>query len=498
MLLGYIVGEASVSKAVFISNTAPRRGQYVELNYAGTRVLGMVQALIHGSVSLTEDVHDPDIVRKIRNMSDGSDLYLKGVISILGDADTLKVPDVPPPPGTEVYSASKELLSKVFGESLAKSGRGVRLGVLISEPDVPVYLDVNRLVSRHLAILAVTGAGKSNTVAVLSERIVELGGSVVIFDMHSEYDELEFPSGGEVNKLAPRINPLHMSTSELLRLLRIDTAAHKQERYFRRVWQEVKKKSRREGAGEDLLKTASKMLENLLSSEDKPSSDKSSILGVINKIEDFADRYGDIIDYGLPDVTAQIKPKAANILDLGSLDEETADALVSHYLRRILEARKSYAKGGEGLRFPVLTVLEEAHILAPRERRTLSKYWIARIAREGRKFGVGLCLVSQRPKALDPEALSQTNNKIILRLVEPSDLRYVQQASELLSENLLMQLPSLNVGEAVVLGMMVKVPALVRIDEFRGRKGGGDPDIVAEWNAVENARYGGEEDLLEV
>ncbi|RLE95839.1 MAG: hypothetical protein DRJ55_01035, partial [Thermoprotei archaeon] len=100
--------------------------------------------------------------------------------------------------------------------------------------------------------------------------------------------------------------------------------------------------------------------------------------------------------------------------------------------------------------------------------------------------------------ALDPEALSQTNNKIILRLVEPSDLRYVQQASELLSEDLLMQLPSLNVGEAVVLGMMVKVPALVRIDEFRGRKGGGDPDIVAEWNAIENARYGGEEDLLEV
>ncbi|RLF09649.1 MAG: ATP-binding protein, partial [Thermoprotei archaeon] len=135
--------------------------------------------------------------------------------------------------------------------------------------------------------------------------------------------------------------------------------------------------------------------------------------------------------------------------------------------------------------------------LAPKDRQTLSKYWIGRIAREGRKFGVGMCLVSQRPKALDPDSLSQTNNKIILRLVEPSDLKYVQQASELLSEDLLQQLPSLNVGEAVVLGLMVKVPALVRIDGFAGHKGGGDPDIVSEWRGggvVEE----GDEDLLEV
>ncbi len=492
-LLGYVVGETTVNRAVFISRATPRRGQYVELFYDGKSVLGMVQGLVYGSVSLTEDIHDPAVVEKIRRLEQGADSYLKGVISILGEVDTLRTPDVPPPPGTEVYKARRETLARVFGEDLGRTGRGIRLGVLISEPSVPVYLDVNRMVSRHLAVLAVTGAGKSNTVAVIAEGIVGLGGSVVICDMHSEYADLEFSNGGDVNMLAPRINPLHMSHAELLRLLRIDAGAHKQERYFRRAWRKALERVRK-GEGADLIQLAIEELQSEL--KDALSGDRGSIYGVINKLEDFRDRYGDLLDYTVPDVIDQLRPRAANVLDLGSLDEEAADAVVSHYLRRILQARKERARGGGGLVFPILIVLEEAHILAPRDRSTLSKYWIGRIAREGRKFGVGLCLVSQRPKALDPDALSQTNNKIILRLVEPSDLRYVQQASELLSEDLLQQLPSLNVGEAVVLGLMVKVPALVRVDEFRGRKGGGDPDIVSEWRSEPLEVR--DEDLLEV
>lgn len=492
-LLGYVVGETTVSRAVFVSKATPRRGQYVELFYDGRSVLGMVQGLIHGSVSLTEDIHDPSVVEKIKSLEHGADRYLKGVISILGDVETLRMPDVPPPPGTEVYRARRSTLARIFGEELGRRGRGVRLGVLITEPSVPVYLDVNRMVSRHLAILAVTGAGKSNTVAVIAEGIVGLGGSVVICDMHSEYTELSFSNGGQVHMLAPRINPLHMTATELLRLLRIDRGAHKQERYFRGAWKKAIK-ALEKNPDADPISLAKQELEKEL--ESAPSGDRGSIQGVINKLEDFKERYADLLDYSVPDVTEQLRPRAANILDLGSLDEEAADAVVSHYLRRILQARKDRARTGRGLDFPVFVFLEEAHILAPRDRSTLSKYWIGRIAREGRKFGVGLCLVSQRPKALDPDALSQTNNKIILRLVEPSDLKYVQQASELLSEDLLQQLPSLNVGEAVVLGLMVKVPALVRIDEFAGHKGGGDPDIVSEWRREELVPR--DEDLLEV
>jgi hypothetical protein len=157
------------------------------------------------------------------------------------------------------------------------------------------------------------------------------------------------------------------------------------------------------------------------------------------------------------------------------VDEEYADVIVSHVLRKLLYKRKEKKVP------PAFCVLEEAHLLAPMHRPTLSKHWIDRIAREGRKFGVGLCLVSQRPKNLDSNSLSQANNAIIMRLVEPSDQRHVQQASERLSDDLLAQLPSLNIGEAVVLGLMTKIPALVKIDKFAGKLSGGDPDVIAEW-----------------
>ena len=130
--------------------------------------------------------------------------------------------------------------------------------------------------------------------------------------------------------------------------------------------------------------------------------------------------------------------------------------------------------------------MEEAHILAPKNRNPSSKYWISRVAREGRKFGLGLCLVSQSPKSVDPDALSQANNMIILRLVEPQDQRHVQSASESLSEDLVKQLPSLNVGEAIVLGLMVKVPTLVKIDEFKGRTVGDDINIIDQWQSIKD------------
>ena len=68
---------------------------------------------------------------------------------------------------------------------------------------------------------------------------------------------------------------------------------------------------------------------------------------------------------------------------------------------------------------------------------------------------------------------------IILRLVEPEDQRHVQSASESLSQDLINQLPSLNVGEAIVLGLMSRVPTLVKINQFKGRIHGDDMDIVS-------------------
>ena len=194
------------------------------------------------------------------------------------------------------------------------------------------------------------------------------------------------------------------------------------------------------------------------------------------------DKYGNILSLEAKDVIDNIRVGKANILDLGSVDEFASDVVVSHILRTVLKSRKEFIRSKDGLEFPIFLILEEAHILAPQNRKTESKLWISRIAREGRKFSVGLCMVSQSPKSLDSDALSQANNMIILRLVEPTDQSHVQRASENLSDDLIAQLPSLNIGEAIVLGLMTRIPTLVKIDEFKGKISGGDINIVEEWS----------------
>ncbi len=133
------------------------------------------------------------------------------------------------------------------------------------------------------------------------------------------------------------------------------------------------------------------------------------------------DRFGGTINLTVPDITSRIKPASVNVVDISHMDEEAMDAVVSHYLRRLLDSRKEFRHRGTGLGFPVVAVIEESHVFISKNQDTLTKYYASKIAREGRKFGVSMVIVSQRPKGLDETILSQMTNKIILRMVEPTD-----------------------------------------------------------------------------
>jgi DNA helicase HerA-like ATPase len=187
----------------------------------------------------------------------------------------------------------------------------------------------------------------------------------------------------------------------------------------------------------------------------------------------------------------EIRENHINILSLESLDENDMDIIVSYFSKEILRDRKESLRNGEPK--PIFIIFEEAHLIVPQNRNTKSKLYISRIAREGRKFGVGICLVSQRPKTLDQESLSQCNNLIISKLIEPSDQSHVQHASENLSEDLLKQLPGLNVGEAVIIGPALKIPAIVKINKFNGKYGGEDLPIVDIWKNRTNNNDNDEE-----
>lgn len=486
-MIGRCIGETSLTQVSFISKKMPQVGEYVTVEYDGKVILGMIESLVRGSVALNSEIYNPDTIEKIRQI-EGDDFYIKGTVRILGDVnDNLKIPRTPAPPGTEINEAPSEILKDIFDVD-----NSLKLGHLINQSDVEVGIDINKMVSRHLAVLAMTGAGKSNAVSVIIDGLLKYNGCMLIFDMHSEYVDAEFPNG-EVNVIQPMINPKHMEFTEIKKLANIPSNAPIQERYFRRAFNKAKQEVMEGTApSNDFIENLEIILNEMhQEAEDaKETSNKNKIMDVLNKIEDLNIKYDRLLNTSAGDILKQIKLGKANVLDLGQVDENTAEVLVAHILRTALKSRKNFVKNNdsEALSYPVFFVVEEAHILAPQNRNPNSKYWITRIAREGRKFGMGLCLVSQSPKSVDSETLSQANNMIILRLVEPKDQRHVQTASESLSEDLVAQLPSLNVGEALVLGLMTKIPTLVKIDEFKGRQRGGDLDILDQWKTKREER----------
>ena len=479
-IIGNSIGETSVTDLSFISRDMPSVGEYVIVKYDDYSVLGMIESLVRGSVALNGDIYNPENIEKIRNI-EGNDYYVKGNIRLLGDVnDNLRLPRVPAPPGSPILKADKDTLKEVFHQD-----NSIQIGSLINQSDVDFGVNVNSMVSRHLAILAMTGAGKSNTVSVLIDELLSCNGCIFVFDMHSEYVGADF-TNGDVNPIKPIINPKYMEFSEIKQLANIPSNASNQERWFRKVFNKAQEDMRLGvEKSHDFIESLIMILEGWASEkEDDNVKEYNIILDVLNKMEDLQSKYGKLLNTNTGNILGKIKPGKCNVLDLGQVDENTSEVIVSHVLRNALKSRKSFVKqeSEDGLNVPVFFVLEEAHILAPNSRNTKCKYWITRIAREGRKFGLGLCLVSQSPKSVDSETLSQANNMIILRLVEPKDQQHVQNSSESLSDDLIQQLPGLNVGEALVLGMMTRIPALVKINSFKGKSRGGDLDILNIWN----------------
>lgn len=473
MVVGICIGETNLNEVTFISNKMPQVGQYVTIEYDGKKVLGMVENLVRGNDALNVDINDFKAIQKISKIG-VEDNYIRGKVKILGDVnDNLKLPRTPVLPGTEIQLADAKILKEIF-----KVTNPIKLGTLVNQSDVDVNVDANPILSRHLAILAMTGAGKSNTVSVLIDQLLSYNVPVFVFDMHGEYKGAEFPNG-DVNVIKPKINPKYMSFHEIKKLVNIPGNAYLQERYFRKAFRKAKKLI---SDGVSPENNFLKLMHDILLEESLDEDSDKRIVDVMNKIDDSMDKYSNLFDQYTGNILSSIKKAHVNVLDLSQVDESVASVLVSHILRNSLKRSKDAAHSGnkeELLDNSVFYILEEAHILAPNKRDSDSKHWIQRVAREGRKFGLGLCLVSQSPKTVDHDALSQMNNMIILRLVEPEDQRHVQSASESLSQDLVNQLPSLNVGEAIVLGLMSKVPSLVKIDKFKGRTHGDDMDIIS-------------------
>jgi DNA helicase HerA-like ATPase len=481
MIIGYIIGTATTQEATMLAKEPVRLGRYVILEYDNLKVLGLITAVTRGSPLINDSMDDVEILDDMTFVNQ-IPRYIKAEIKLVFDFNSSSQPDIPPIAGTPVRFAEENELKNLFSEG------DISIGKLIGT-NVPVKIKINSL-ARHLAILAATGSGKSNTVAVISQRISNIGGSVIIFDYHGEYynSDIQF-----LNPIDPKLNPRYLAAREFSALLEIPRNASIQYRILRRAFTEYQKEIEEKinSGSIDMSQLNDSFIDDIEEKIDEQLKDeqqkraKDPADEVKNKLEEFAERYAGVIDLTAPDITLQIKTHRVNVVDISHLDEDAMDAIVSHYLRKILECRKNYKRKGKGLSFPVISVIEEAHVFLSKVDNTLTKNWAGKIAREGRKFGVGLIIVSQRPKGLDENILSQMTNKIILKIVEPNDKKYILDASDNLSEDLVNQLSALDTGEAIIIGNLVKIPAFVKIDRFEGKLGGSDPDMIGEWQKVE-------------
>lgn len=482
-IIGRCYGETSPDKIAFISKKTPAVNEYVYFEHEGKTIMGTIDNLLRGSFTLSDDLLDEDSIKKITEIGGDTDQYIRGEITVLGDLESLRIPRTPAPIGTPIKRATIEQLDKLF-----KNEEGIRIGTVLSQPEVEIRLDVEKMVSRHLGILAMTGAGKSNATSVIIDELLDIGGKIVIFDMHSEYLNTKFTNGNK-KEIAAKINPRNLNIYEYKKLARIPDSATNQERFLREVYKtayDLDKNGKCPDFLETMISEATKLAESFTEENNKNKSYEDAARQVSFKLEDMKNIYHSILDKtDVDDIVDMLEIGTVNIISLKSLDEIATDILVNHVLSEILKKQKNTPIDEI---IPIFNIIEEAHILASQKRDTKSKRTISKIAREGRKFGVGMCLVSQSPKSLDSESLSQLNNLIILRLVEPSDQTHVQKSSESLSEDLLKKLPSLNIGEAVVLGQMTKVPTLVKIDKFKGKTVGNDLDIRGRWRKAKTEK----------
>lgn len=568
--VGFVVGEVRTDAFAFVSHVdaVPPRLEYVVLRGVSERVgtelrtvdvLAQVTRLSVSNRLLAPSLSFAEVEAILRRLG-ASPPIVMGEATVLGyldaESQSVRLPRGAALPGMAVERAPDALLSAFFNRG---RDEGIALGHLINRPAVPVRLDPNGL-NRHLAVIAQTGAGKSYTVGVVLEQLLELGGSIVVLDPNSDYVLLRRTPERSATPFAERVSvyrlPLdqrHRITDEeiggvtelTVQFSRLTTEEICEMAGIDSGWANVRKglqsgldtlrgdytPAQLVRALEDLAEGAGGMGRGRGEAPPRESwlgddaADAGAALEPIDPLGDLDDLsfdalFGDPAEreprpaprggrtpsadaafgaqkavkyiealarlpfWGHRDVPIDdlVRPMRLSAIDLAGVDRRVMDFIAAKILHEIwLRATRG------GLGRPVFVVLEEAHNLVPsgRDEGGRAGRIIRRIAAEGRKFGVFLVLVTQRPGRVHADTLSQCGSQIIMRLTNPDDQSAVRRAAESVSEALLGDLPGLNVGEAVALGPMVRVPVMVRVGGRRSREGGSDFDIA---RALEAAR----------
>jgi DNA helicase HerA-like ATPase len=403
-----------------------------------------------------------------------------------------------PSPGTKVRTAPDDLLERRLadlpdeiatdydeeGAAVADIGRLLNRG-----SDGPrVRIPINEVAGTHLSVLAATGAGKSYTASVIVEEMMRSGSraSVLIFDPHAEYHtltELRATDFGGIfdgrDGYRPTVNVIEnddvslrisdLSNGDIRAILQ--DLSPKMRNTINSAWNEIRNGDSK-AIGKSEIMTAVK---------DQDPGD-STIEALEWRLD--AALSGDLLKKEQTIALDELaSPGQVTVLQLNQMGRRNQQIVASTLLRQIYKERKKARRGDRDesdVPYPVFALLEEAHRFAPSES-ALSLPIIQDIMGEGRKFGFGLGVLSQRPSKVDPDVLSQCGTQVVMQMMNPTDQKAIEQSIEGAGEDVLAELPGLSPGEAVIAGDSMNTPVLASIRERYTTHGAETPDATETW-----------------
>ncbi|MCU4927134.1 ATP-binding protein [Halobacteria archaeon AArc-dxtr1] len=439
------------------------------------------EAGLPASFMTDPDVDAGRVATALGAEADGGELYCI-TAEVIGYYDpgfeSFRNPRKLPDTGTRLYRAPGEMLEVVipnvtppgFREEDDPDPGMAWMGRLLNRADekVTVELPVNEVAATHLAILASTGSGKSYTASVLLEEMLKPAtrASVLVFDPHGEYDSLDqmcdHPAfeGADGYRPSAEIRKPDQLSVKLADLTYAD---------LRSILDPTERMSSVLSDAYDDLRSEDAFTVNDLEQachRNHPDGEASGLKWRINRNlqqSDFFDAYDRL------DLDALVNPGQVTVLRMDGLSRRDQQVMAAVLLRKLYEGREAVVVGDPDdvrtpIEHPVFTLFEEAHRFAPDgDSQALSI--IRQVNSEGRKFGIGTGLITQRPSKLDQTVLSQCGTQITMQIKNPNDQQAIRDSVEGAGAAVLDELPGLTKGQAVISGDAVNTPVLTKIRE---------------------------------
>ena len=426
----------------------------------------------------------------------------------------------------------REKALETFMGLLVKAGdtkHALAVGYYTLDPTATAFLDGDKFFQRHAALLGSTGSGKSWTVATIIERAARLpSANLIVFDLHGEYGQLSYarqlrvPGPDDLQSPGPDLLFLPhwlMNAEELVAMFvdRTEFTAHNQTLVFQREVEQAKRTFLEQQGENDVLAAFTVdspvpfPLDKVIGRIDKLNTEMVQgarglkqgdfygqfsrlLVRMGTKLND--KRYGFLFQAPSTSHTYEaFHGLARQLMDFSDqrekikvidFSEVPADALpiMLGIVARLIYSLQFWMPKEK--RHPVAMICDEAHIYLPRdggnpnEKRAIECF--EKVAKEGRKYGVSMVVVSQRPSDVNATILSQCNNVMALRLTNSDDQAVVNKLMPESLSALLEMLPILDVGEALVVGDAVLLPSRIRITPPEEKPISATIDFWTEWN----------------